>query len=284
MKKKHLAIVTDSTSDIPVEVQKKLGIEVVPLNVIFGDVNYKDGRDITSQDFFEMLPKSAVHPRTSQPSPGDFRSVYEGLLKEYEEILSIHISSSLSGTYQSAVIAAEMLECAKITILDSRTASMGLGLAVVAAAEARNAGKSREEAAAIAERICKQQVLLMTVETLEYLQRNGRIGKASALLGSLLNVHPILRMGEGVITPHSKVRGKMSKVLRDMVDSAGDFVPHGTRVRASIMHGNCSERAKELEKLLNDCYKVDSLIMGEIGSVIGVHMGPGAVGLIVVPC
>lgn len=283
MPEKRLAIVTDSTADIPLEVQKELGIEVVPLNVIFGDVNYKDGQDIESQSFFEMLQKSTVHPRTSQPSPGDFKAVYEKLAPLHDEIISIHISSALSGTYQSAVMAAEMLEGVNITIMDSRSASLGLGLAVIAAARARNAGKSRDEVVAMVERMVKQQVLMISVETLEYLQRNGRIGKASALLGSLLNVHPVLRLDDGVITSHAKIRGKMQKVLHSMVESAGEFVPHGLHVHVAIVHGNCPERVEELRVLLNDCYKIDSLVTSVIGPVIGVHVGPGAIGLIVVP-
>ncbi|MDP3486532.1 MAG: DegV family protein [Bacillota bacterium] len=279
----RVAIVTDSTADIPKALQQKYNVEVVPLNVIFGDENLKDGVDITSKGFFEMLPKSTVHPSTSQPSPGDFLTVYTEAIKNYDQIISIHISSLLSGTYQSAVLASQMLEEAKITVIDSRTTSLGLGLAVIAAAEARNAGKSHGEIVAAAKHVCDKQILMLSVETLEWLQRNGRIGKASALLGSLLNVHPILKIEEGIITPHAKIRGKMTKVLQSLVESAGEFVPHGSEVVAAIVHGNCPERAEELKVMLKEVYQLEDVIINEIGPVIGVHVGPGAVGVIVVP-
>lgn len=279
----RIAIITDSTADIPAELQKKYGIEVVPLNVIFGDEVYKDGEDITSQGFFETLPTAKVHPRTSQPSPGDFHSVYTEALKSHDAIISLHISSHLSGTFQSAVMASQMIEGASITVIDSRTASLGLGLAVIAAAIGRNAGKSHEEIVAAAHHVIGRQVLMLSVETLEWLQRNGRIGKASALLGSLLNLHPVLRIEEGSITPHAKIRGKMTKVLHSLVDSAGEFVPHGSKVQVAIVHANCPERVEELSKLLAAAYKIDELTVNQIGPVIGVHVGPGAIGVIVVP-
>ncbi|MBT9153414.1 MAG: DegV domain-containing protein [Firmicutes bacterium] len=280
---KRIAIVTDSTADIPTEVQKQLDIHVVPLFVIFGETSYRDGEDITSKTFFEMLPKSQVHPRTSQPSPGDFSAVYERLLATHDEVLSLHISSALSGTYQSAVLARDTLATSRITVLDSRSASLGLGLAVVAAAEARNAGLGLPEIMAATKRVCEQQTLLISVDTLEYLRRNGRIGKASVLLGTLLKVHPILRLVDGAITPHAKIRGKMSKVLQSMIEAAGEFVPHGREVQVAIVHGNCLERALELKALLQKSYRVSSVLTNVIGPVIGVHVGPGTIGLIVVP-
>ena len=280
---RKVAIVTDSTADIPAETTKRLDIHVVPLNVIFGETNYLDGIDITSQSFFEMLPRSQFHPRTSQPSPGDFAAVYERLLQDYDEILSLHISSGVSGTYQSAVMAQDILSTPRINVLDTKSASLGAGLAVVAAAEARNAGEDLSEIVATAKRICEQQTLLISVDTLEYLRRNGRIGKASALLGTLLSVHPLLRFVDGAVAPHAKIRGKMGKVLQSMVDAADEFVPHGREVQAAIMHGNCPERADELKALLEKAYRVDSLIVNVIGPAIGVHVGPGAVGLVVVP-
>ena len=279
----RIAIVTDSTADIPKDLQQKYNVEVVPLNVIFGEDNFKDGIDITSKGFFEMLPTATVHPRTSQPSPGDFLTVYSEVIKNYDEIISIHISSPLSGTYQSAMLASQMLENAKITVIDSRTASLGLGLAVIAAAEARNAGKGLDECVAAAKHVCDKQILMLSVETLEWLQRNGRIGKASALLGSLLNLHPVLRIEDGSITPHAKIRGKMAKVLTSLIESAGEFVPHGSAVTAAIVHGNCPERAEELKGMLKRVYQLEDVIINEIGPVIGVHVGPGAVGVIVVP-
>jgi len=283
MMRHKVAIVTDSTADIPQALAQELGIVVIPLNVIFGEKNFKDGVDISSQGFFEMLPQATVHPRTSQPSPGEFVDVYNKVLEDAQEIISIHISSVMSGTYQSAAVAAEMVGKGRVTLLDSLSTSLGLGLAVVAAARARNEGASRQDIVEKAKAICDKLVYVLSVENLVWLERNGRIGKASALLGALLNVHPILRLKDGGIVAHTKVRGKMSKVLTSLVESAGEFVPYGSRVRVAIMHGNCPERAAELRKLVEVAYKVEETITNQIGPVVGVHVGPGAIGLVVVP-
>ncbi|MBS4054161.1 MAG: DegV family protein [Thermaerobacter sp.] len=283
MTRQKIAIVTDSTADIPQALAQELGIVVVPLNVIFGERSYKDGVDIGSKEFFEMLPQATVHPRTSQPSPGEFVDVYNKVLEESAEIISIHISSGMSGTYQSAVLAAEMVGKGRVTLIDSLNTSLGLGLAVILAARARNEGASRPEIVEKAKAVCDKLAYFISVESLVWLERNGRIGKASALLGALLNVHPILRLKDGGIVAHTKVRGKMSKVLTSLVESAGEFVPHGSRVRVAIMHGNCPERAADLKKLVEAAYKVEETITNQIGPVVGVHVGPGAIGLVVVP-
>jgi len=283
MLKRDIAIVTDSTADLPLALVEELGIIVVPLNVILGEKNLKDGIDISSQGFFEMLPSSKVHPRTSQPSPGEFSETYEKALSDYKEVVSIHISSHLSGTYQSAVLASEMVGQGKITVVDTLSASLGLGLTVVAAARARNAGASVAEIVAKIGPMIDRQILVLSVESLVWLERNGRIGKASSLLGTILNVHPVLRLKEGSILAHSKVRGQMAKVLTGMVEAVGEFVPHGTRVRVGIMHGNCEGRAQDLKSLVAEKYQVAEVIINQIGPVIGVHAGPGAIGLVVIP-
>ena len=276
-----IAIITDSTADVPLSIQQELNIQVIPLNVIFGDKIYKDGVDITSKAFFEMLATSAVHPSTSQPSPGEFVELYEKVLKDYDAIISVHISSGLSGTHQSANMAREMLPEADITVIDTRTASLGCGLAAIAGAEARNAGKSKEEILAVVKSVCTEQILLLTVETLEWLRRNGRIGKASALLGSLLNVHPILKVEGGLVAPHAKIRGKMNKVLEAMVEAGQEFVPAGSAVRLGLVHGNALEEARALAFMLSRVYDVKSVVYNEIGPAIGAHVGPGALGAII---
>ncbi|HSL93743.1 MAG TPA: DegV family protein [Bacillota bacterium] len=276
-----IAIVTDSTADIPLTLQQELNILVIPLNVVFGETTYKDGVDITSKVFFEMLPGSSVHPSTSQPSPGEFVDFYEQILKKYDSIISVHISSGLSGTHQSAQMAMDLLPDADITLVDSRTASLGCGLAAIAGAEARNAGMDKAGILSVVQSVCEEQVLLLTVETLEWLQRNGRIGKASALLGSLLNVHPILKVEKGLVAPHTKVRGNMSKVLAAIVEAGQDFVPAGSAVRLGVVHGNAPEEARVLADMLGKVYNVKSVVYNEIGPVIGVHVGPGALGAII---
>jgi len=280
---RDIAIVTDSTADLPLSVVQDLGIIVVPLNVILGEKNLKDGVDISSQKFFEMLPASKVHPRTSQPSPGEFSAAYEKALKDHQHVISIHISSQLSGTHQSATLASELIGKGKVTVVDTLSASLGLGLVVAAAARARNEGANVAEILAQIAPMIERQVLVLSVDNLVWLERNGRIGKASSLIGTILNVHPVLRVNKGSILAHSKVRGQMIKVLSSMVEAVGEFVPHGSHVHVGIMHGNCESRAQELKSLVANKYEVDQVIINQIGPVIGVHVGPGAIGLVIIP-
>lgn len=279
----RVAIVTDSTADLPKELVEKYDIQVVPLNVIFGEETFKDGVDLDSHQFFDKLIISDVHPYTSQPSPGEFLEVYERLLEDYDAIVSIHISSKLSGTFQSAEIASQMLSGKDITVLDSYSVTLGIGQAVLAAAQASQEGKSKEDIIGAATKVIKSTRLLFTVETLEFLEKGGRIGKASALLGTLLNLHPILQIADGEVQAHSKVRGRMSKVIKAMVDASGKMVPFGSKIKVAVIHSNAVDRVQELLNLVEDAYDVVSTVKALIGPVIGVHSGPGAVGLIIVP-
>lgn len=222
-------IVTDSTSDIPEEVKKRLGISVVPLKVLFGEETFLDAVTITSEQFYEKLAQSSVLPTTSQPSPNEFSEVYERLIAEDADspIISIHLSAALSGTYQSAVIAHSMLEQeADITIIDSKSASYGFGLRVVRAAEMAQAGESKERIIEEIERLERSTNLYFLVDTLEYLQKGGRIGKASALIGSILNIKPILSLDkEGVVLAVDKVRGSkkaMARIIELLKQTYGD--------------------------------------------------------------
>lgn len=213
-----VTIVTDSTADIPEELIRKYGIHIVPLRVLFGEETYADGVDLTSEQFYEKLKKVSVLPTTSQPSPTDFMDVYQSLLDENPErpIVSIHLSSGMSGTYQSAMLGKSLLETeGDITVLDSKSASYGYGLMVVQAAELAEQGKSAVEIAAAIEGMQQSRKLFFLVDTLEYLQKGGRIGKASAILGTLLNIKPILSIDEeGVIYAVEKVRGHKKAMAR----------------------------------------------------------------------
>ncbi len=279
----RIALVTDSTCDLPKEIIEQYNIHVVPLNVIFGEKNYRDGVDIDSEQFFQMLNTATHHPRTSQPAPGDFVTVYERL-QDYDQIISIHLSSKLSGTFESAMLARNLLPNLSITLIDSQSASIGLGWVVLLAARAIAAGKSKEEVVAIAERAAGEQRILLTVESLEWLHKNGRIGKASALLGGLLNVRPVLHIEEGVIAPYNKQRGKMGKVLQNMVESMTTMVDPRQPVYIGIVHAVSGEMAEYAAGLLQNTYTVKELIVGPVGPVIGVNTGPGTVGFVVLPC
>lgn len=280
----RIALVTDSTCDLPAELIKKYGIHVVPLNVIFGDKNYHDGVTIESNQFFEMLKTEPIHPRTSQPAPGDFAVVYERLKDDYDHIISIHLSSQLSGTCQSALMARDLFAGTDITVIDSMSASIGLGWVVLLAARAIAAGKSKQDIITIAKQAAAEQHILLTVESLEWLHKNGRIGKASALLGGLLSVRPVLHIEAGIVAPYGKQRGKMEKVLQSMVDSMTELVSVEQPVYIGIVHATSPEMAEYVARLLRDTYSVKELIIGSVGPVIGVNTGPGTVGFVALPC
>jgi DegV family protein with EDD domain len=278
-------IVVDSTADLPQEVRERYGIEMVPLKVHFGNETYLDSVTIQSKAFFEKLAAAEHLPTTSQPSPVDFVEVYRRLLNEpdTEAILSFHLSSAFSGTYQSAMLAKSMLDNdEKITIVDSKSASLGFGMLAIAAAEAAENGASAEECLDAAKRLKEETQLYFLVDTLEYLHRNGRIGKASAVFGSLLNIKPILSIGEdGVIVPVGKERGSRKAMKRIMELLKGRF--NGMEVDAMFVHANSPDSVEQLESLLKEHFTVRNTSTYELGPVIGTHVGPGTIGLFVHP-
>lgn len=204
-------VITDSTADIPKDLVKELGISVVPLKVHLASESYLDGVNISSSEFYSRLKEIDQMPTTSQPSPSDFVEAYrEAMENGSTEILSIHLSSAFSGTYQSATLAKSMVEGEiNVTVLDSKTASYAIGTIVVAAAQAAQEGKSMDECVAVARRVMESKEVYFLVDTLDYLQKGGRIGKASAVVGSLLNIKPILSINnDGEVYAVEKVRGK----------------------------------------------------------------------------
>lgn len=279
----RIGLVTDSTCDLPVSLVEQYGIEVVPLSVIFGDDNYLDGVTLTTEQFFQMLQTSPHHPRTSQPAPGDFAAVYERMRGQYDQIVSVHLSSDLSGTYQSAQMARDMFPDMSITLVDTRSASIGLGWTVLLAARAIAAGKSLEEVVAICEQSAREQHILLTVESLEWLHRNGRIGKASALLGGLLSLKPILHVEDGVVAAYDKVRGKVDKVMNRMLEAMQEFVNVDRPVYLGIVHAERPELAERMAELVASTYQVQEQVITTVGAVIGVNTGPGTLGFVLVP-
>jgi len=272
-----IRIVADSTADIPQELREELGIVMVPLKVHFGQDVYLDAVTITTDEFYAKLEASSQLPTTSQPSPNDFIEVYNGILEETPDaqILSFHLSSEMSGTYQSAVLAESLIEKeADITVIDSKSASFGFGMRVVEAARMARAGKSKEE---ILERVAwlrDNMRLYFLVDTLEYLQKGGRIGKASALIGSILNIKPILTVDkEGFVASVDKVRGQRKAMQRIVDLLREDFKdePVGVMMAYSKHQG----AATELYELARSHFNVQQVDYTTIGSVIGTHVGPG---------
>ncbi|WP_308634474.1 DegV family protein [Paenibacillus silvisoli] len=278
-----IKIMTDSTADVPKRVREQHGIEMVPLKVLFGEDTYLDAVTITNNQFYERLAKSEMLPTTSQPSPVEFMDAYQKVLTAREDtsIISIHLSSALSGTYQSAVLGSTLLETpGDITVIDSKSASYGIGMLVVKAAEMAALGESKEAIVAKVEQMIEDRKLYFLLDTLEYLQKGGRIGKAAALFGSILNIKPILTIDkEGEVTAVDKVRGTKKAMQRIIDLLKNDFGSDPIEMTVGWTHK--SELALELAALAQTQLNVRNIRQTEIGSVIGTHAGPGAAALFI---
>lgn len=279
----RLKIVTDSTADLPAKIAGENAIEIVPLNVHFGEEVLKDGVEIWAEEFYHRFKNEAVLPNTSQPSPAEFVRVYEKLAAGADHIISIHISEKLSGTISSASLAAEMVkDKIPVTVIDSKFVSMALGMSVLQAARMIQAGADRASVLAEVERVHRSQAIFFTVETLAYLNRTGRIGKASALLGSLLNIRPILSFEDGLIVPVERFRGSPAKANVHLLELLGESL--GSRsCLVSLVHADAEEEAERLLELLPGYVQAKEVILSTIGPIVGSHAGPGTIGVIAVP-
>ncbi len=279
----RVAVVTDSMADLPREMAEEHGVSIVPLTVIFGEETFLDGVDMNSHAFFTRLKTSSVMPSTSQPSPADFIQVYDNLLKTHDHIVSVHASHKLSGTYQSACIARDTLESRAIDVVDSKQVTMCEGLAVLDAARAAQRGASREEVCEAVSRVAGSVQLLFTVDTLEFLERNGRIGKAASLLGTLLSIKPIIHLEDGEVAPVDKVLGAR-RLLPRAIELMDKAIGGSRAICAAVLHADAQEKAEEWKGEIEKKFKCEELIVAEVGPVVGTHAGPGAVGVAWHPC
>jgi len=277
----NIRVVTDSTADMSAEQVKASGLTVIPLNVHFGDEVYKDGVDISPREFYAKLTSSSTMPRTSQPSAGEFMEVYQQLAAEgADSIISVHISSHLSGTLASAEAARGMVEV-DVATFDTLLCSQAIARCAMLAAREAAAGRSKEEILNLLEQARSQTLLVFSADTLEFLQKNGRIGRAQAVLGSILQVKPILWMDrDGIVASYDKVRGR-AKVLPRLAAAAHEHYAAGSAVDVSIIHSEAEDRAKELLAMVKKDFEVRDSYIGPIGPVVGAHIGPGAVGMII---
>lgn len=287
---KQAVIVADSTADIPQNMVTEYGIHIVPMRLAFGEESFLEGVDITATEFYDKLTKSRELPTTSQTSPTQYVEVYRSLMEAYpgSPIISIHISSGMSGTYQSALLGKDMLEeelgeSADITIIDSLCATYGFGLQVVHAARMAKQGAAPADIRSEVERIGKGRRLYFLVDTLEYLQKGGRIGKAAAILGTLLNIKPILSVDqEGVIYAVDKVRGRKKAVSRVIELFRNDFPDHQD-LNIAICDAVNPEGAEEILTLMGEHFTLHEVVRTPIGAVVGTHVGPGTVAIFVWP-
>jgi DegV family protein with EDD domain len=273
----NTAIVVDSTADFPDAQEHYSNWRVVPLYVNFGTESYKDGVDLTAAQFYERLRTSAELPTTSQPTPGDFLAPYEEL-GSYERILSIHIASNLSGTFQSAGTAAEQLGDGRVRTIDSETASVATAMLATAIQRRLERGTTDDEVDALVDRYLREHGLLFTVDTLEFLARGGRIGRAKAFAGQLMNVKPILSIRDGEVIPVKRVRGNR-KAFQEFVDTVKEQTQDVPGLRVGIAHADAPARMVEIEKMVRDLRPQATIEMETmLGAVIGAHAGPGTVG------
>ncbi len=278
-----IAIVTDSTADLPANIYEENGIKVVPLHVHFEDKTYKEGVDLSSEEFYRKLASSKVMPRTSQPAPHEFETVYRQLMDESDSIVSIHMSGKLSGTYQSASIAANTVGSGNIHVIDSNFVSAGTGLLALEAVRLSKLNITVQEIVDRIEAIKTRLRLFFTVDTFEYMVKNGRIGKATAFLGTLLSIRPIMAIAGGEVEPIEKLRGSRDKALKRLVEVAADAMPKGRAIRGAVVHAVEPERGNELKQALEDILPFEDLLTCSLGAVIGSHSGPGTLGVILYP-
>ncbi len=275
-------IVTDSTADLSKEQIEKYSINVIPLQVTFGTESYSDGVDLSPEEFYQKLTSGTELPKTTQPSPELFRQTYEQSAADDDIIISAHISGKLSGTLNSAELASKMVE-SKVVLVDTKTASQGVGRSVLVAAEAAQRGLELDRIMEAVNKSIVQTFSVFAVDTLEFLQRNGRIGKAASMLGSLLQIRPILYAdSEGMVAPYDKVRGR-SQVIPSLVKAALKNVSPDQPINLSVVHTGTEDSAQKLLKELKNHYQIEDLHVGMVGPAIGAHIGPGAVGLMIQP-
>ncbi|HEX3032388.1 MAG TPA: DegV family protein [Bacillota bacterium] len=277
----RVRIVTDSTCDLSRELLDEYNISLVPLKVMLDSVVYRDRIDLSPADFYQRLPGLSKLPTTSQPSPGEFVAVYESLADRGYQVISIHISGGLSGTVQAAELAASMVPGLEIQVVDSRTVAGQLGLLVLAAAKAAREGKDMASIVAMLHKLRDTSRIYFVLDTLEYLQKGGRIGKSSAFIGNLMNIKPILSMQDGVVSPVDKVRGR-NKALDRMRELVREGAA-GRPVRYCILHGSDDEVAYSLMDRMQQEFGSAETPLLEISPVLGTYAGPGAIGIAYYP-
>lgn len=270
-----IRIITDSTSDISTKNAAEMNITLVPLKVIFGDKEYKEGVDITIDGFYEKLVKAERLPTTSQPSPDDFLKHFEEGKAAGDSIIVIVIASKLSGTYQSAMLAKDMVNYEDIHIIDSDTTTCALRLMVEQAVRLRDEGKNANEVVDSLIKLRDKIVLLAMVDTLEFLHKGGRLSKFSAIIGTLLKFKPIITVKEGAIGVVGKERG-VNKAIGRVADEIEVFGEIDKSYPVHLGYTAQDEQCKMLKDKLNERYGLEDLKMHPVGCVVGTHAGPGA--------
>jgi len=277
----RIAVVTDSTADLPAPLREELGIATIPLSVLWGNETLKDGVDIDAETFYRRLKVDKELPKTSQPSAGEFVDFFRRVAGEQnaDTVVGFFISGALSGTISSAEIARGLFADLRIEVIDSLSTSMGLGFQVLAAARAARQGASVEEVIEAAQRVRYRQQVLFVVDTLEFLHRGGRIGGAQRLMGTALQLKPLLELEGGKIEAVEKVRTKrkaVERLLSIALERKGNAPVEG----AAVIHADNAEEAWLLQEQAQKLLGIDQVYVSILSPVLGTHTGPGTVGLI----
>lgn len=283
-----MAVVTDSTAYLPKELADLHGIEVVPVQVVIAGHSYLEGVEISPSEVAEALHEYKP-VSTSRPTPAEFVAAYRAAAERgASAVVSAHLSSSLSGTYESALLASRDAEI-PVTVLDTRTIAMGLGYACIAAAEAADAGESADRVAEIAMARAQSSRLYFYVDTLEYLRRGGRIGSAAALLGNALRIKPLLHLQDGQVAPLEKARtanralGRLADLSSEAIDLAEQTWGSGITTDVAVQHLEAPERAEALAATLEERHPGVRALVAEAGAVVAAHVGPGMVSVVIAP-
>jgi len=268
----NIKIVTDSGADLPTTLAQELDITVVPVYLRFGKEVYRDRVDIGEDEFYKRLLQDPIHPNTTQPSPQDFADAYEKLSQEADGIISIHITSKLSGTFNSAVQGKKMINSnCPIEIVDSQNLSIAVGLMVIQTSKMVDSDMSLEQIVNELQKIIPNVHLLALFDTLKYLVKGGRVGKAKALLGSVLNVKPLLTMKDGELVPSGQVRTRSKGI-----DRLVDFVKNAREIQdLAVLHSTTPDEAQAIIECTDSVFPKEKTILARLGPGLGVHGGPG---------
>lgn len=275
----NIAIVTDSAASIPEELAKESGLEIVPAGVQINGKIYREGIDISHQDFYAQL-ESAEDISTSQPSPGDFLEVYRRVAEKAKEIISIHITATGSGTLGVANLVKEHLSI-PISVIDSTSCSMGQGFIALAAAQAAQRGKSRDEILRIIDEVKKQTTVYVAVPTLKYLARSGKVGKVKMLIANVLAIKPILGVRDGVVEVIDKTRS-YPKALQRLISLMEERFPT-EQLQIAILHTNAPDKAEEFRRKVEERLHCTKTFIAEMGTALAVHGGQGMLGIAACP-
>ncbi|MCJ7717936.1 MAG: DegV family protein [Anaerolineales bacterium] len=282
MKTQKITIVTDSSASLPEKIKTDLNICVIPLWLIWDNENFRDGIDIQPREFYQRLKKSSTLPTSTQPTVEEFKEFFQDCKGDSDAVVCVLASSRISGTVDSACAAKEFFPELPIQVVDSYFSAMGQGLIAMAAARAAAEGKSVDQVVAAAEKMREEANLLFVVDTLEYLHKGGRIGGAKRLLGTALNIKPILHFDQGLIEPLSQTRTK-KKAVGEMLDIAAERLGGKKMAEAAIVHVDCLAEGELLVELVRDRFNPGNILISDVSPVVGTHVGPGGLGLAFYP-